>query len=168
MTPSVVCAKPELASAQWCDHSKSTAERVNALVHRDSNSPLTGAHQFAFVAQVSNLTNAEKSVLFVNGAGAVPRLDIPKYGWWSEALHGVARDGLGTSFPQIIGVASSFNKSLFNDLGVLTGTEARGKNNGKQSWPGDGGMYHGLTMWAPNVNIFRDPRWGRGQEHSIA
>ena len=143
MTPSVVCAKSG-ASAAWCDHTKPTAERVGALI--------------------AELTNAEKSVLFVNGAGAVPRLDIPKYGWWSEALHGTARDGLATSFPQIIGVASSYNHSLFQALGEVTGTEARGKNNGKASWPGDGGMYHGLTMWAPNVNIFRDPRWGRGQE----
>ena len=102
----------------------------------------------------------QKAALLVNAAGAVPRLGLPAYNWWSEALHGVARDtGVATSFPQIIGVASSYNTSLFHLLGTLTGTEARGKNNNM-----DGKLYHGLTMWAPNVNIFRDPRWGRGQE----
>lgn len=79
---------------------------------------------------------------------------------WSEALHGVARDGLATSFPQIIGVASSLNTSLWSKLGAMTGIEARGKNNDRTAT----GQYQGLTLWAPNVNIFRDPRWGRGQE----
>ena len=124
----------------WCDYTKNTDDRVAALV--------------------TALRPEEKAVLLVNAAGAVPRLGLPAYNWWSEALHGVARDtGVATSFPQIIGVASSYNTSLFHLLGTLTGTEARGKNNQL-----DGKLYHGLTMWAPNVNIFRDPRWGRGQE----
>jgi beta-glucosidase len=96
-------------------------------------------------------------------ASDVPRLDIPSYDWWSEGLHGVARDGLSTSFPQIIGVSSSFNNSLFKMLGELTGTEARGLNNHYLHERGSS-RYQGLTLWAPNVNIFRDPRWGRGQE----
>ena len=103
---------------------------------------------------------------FVNGASAIPRIDFPKYNWWSEALHGLARDGVATSFPQICGVASSLNKTLFNMIGDVTGTEARGRNNYafETSAPGQGATYHGLTMWAPNINIFRDPRWGRGEE----
>ena len=72
----------------------------------------------------------------------------------------MARDGVATSFPQICGVASSLNKTLFQMVGEVTSTEARGKNNDRSR----GGQYQGLTMWAPNVNIFRDPRWGRGQE----
>ena len=124
----------------WCDHTQPIDTRVNALI--------------------AALQPKEKAVLLVNAAGAVPRLSLPAYNWWSEALHGVARDtGIATSFPQIIGVASSYNTSLFKSLGTLTGTEARGKNNHL-----DGQIYHGLTMWAPNINIFRDPRWGRGQE----
>jgi beta-glucosidase-like glycosyl hydrolase len=110
-------------------------------------------------ALVANLTNDEKSVLFVNGAGAVPRIGWPAYQWWSEALHGVARDGIATSFPQICGVAASYNRSLWHMIGDVTSTEGRGKN---QEYTGK--MYHGLTFWAPNVNIFRDPRWGRGEE----
>lgn len=110
-------------------------------------------------ALVANLTKEEKSVLFVNGAGAVPRINWPAYQWWSEALHGVARDGLATSFPQICGVAASYNKTLWHAIGDVTSTEGRGKNNEYT-----GKMYHGLTFWAPNINIFRDPRWGRGEE----
>ena len=135
----VMCASEPGASASWCDSSLDMDERVAALV--------------------ANLSKEEKSGLFLNAALGVDRLNIPNYNWWSEALHGVARDGISTSFPQIIGVSSSFNTSLFHALGTLTGVEARGKNN-----PLDGQLYHGLTMWAPNVNIFRDPRWGRGQE----
>eukprot|EP00912_Choanoflagellata_sp_UC4_P002009 UC4_evm6s1289 len=123
----------------WCDHTKDFETRVNALI--------------------ANLTNEEKSVLFVNGAGAIDRIGWPAYQWWSEALHGVARDGLATSFPQICGVAASMNKSLWHSIGDVTSTEGRGKN---QQYTGQ--MYHGLTFWAPNINIFRDPRWGRGEE----
>jgi len=126
-------------SYDWCDHTKSMEDRVDALV--------------------ANLTLDEKSVLFVNSAGAVPRIGWPAYQWWSEALHGVARDGVATSFPQICGVAASYNKSLWHMIGDVTSTEGRGKN---QEYTGK--MYDGLTFWAPNVNIFRDPRWGRGEE----
>jgi len=108
---------------------------------------------------VANLKTAEKASLLTNGASGVPRINWPAYNWWSESLHGVARNGVATSFPQICGVASSYNKTLFHAIGDVTGTEGRGINNNVQ-----GGMYHGLTFWAPNVNIFRDPRWGRGEE----
>jgi len=140
--PATPCKTAPSNTSVWCDPSAAVETRINALVKA--------------------LTDDEKSGLFVNGAQGVSRLGIPPYNWWSEALHGVARDGVATSFPQIIGVSSSFNNSLFNALGVLTGTEARGKNNGKGF--GNGHIYQGLTMWAPNINIFRDPRWGRGHE----
>lgn len=101
---------------------------------------------------MANLSKAEKSVLFTNGASGVDRINWPKYNWWSEALHGVARDGVGTSFPQIGLVAASMNRTLWHEIGDVTSTEGRGKNNDLK-----GGMYQGLTFWAPNVNIFRDP-----------
>jgi hypothetical protein len=133
------CASEPALSSVWCDHTCDTDTRVAALI--------------------AALRPSEKAGLLVNGASAVPRLGLPAYNWWSEALHGVARDGVATSFPQIIGVSSSYNTSLFKMLGELSGTEARGKNNALS-----GATNQGLTMWAPNVNIFRDPRWGRGQE----
>lgn len=108
---------------------------------------------------VANLNDTEKSGILVNGAAGIPRINWPAYQWWSEALHGVARDGVATSFPQICGVGASYNRTLFHAIGDVTSTEGRGKNNDVQ-----GNMYKGLTFWAPNVNIFRDPRWGRGQE----
>ena len=95
---------------------------------------------------VANLTKAEKSVLFTNGASGVERIHWPKYNWWSEALHGVARDGVGTSFPQIGLIAASYNRTLWHAVGDVTSTEGRGKNNKLE-----GGMYQGLTFWAPNV-----------------
>jgi beta-glucosidase len=78
---------------------------------------------------VANLTSDEKTSLLTNGASAVPRINWPAYNWWSEALHGVARDGVATSFPQICGVAASYNKTLWHALGDVTSTEGRGKNN---------------------------------------
>ncbi|HIV12358.1 MAG TPA: glycoside hydrolase family 3 protein, partial [Candidatus Pullilachnospira stercoravium] len=90
-------------------------------------------------------------------------LGIPAYNWWNEALHGVARAGVATVFPQAIGMAASFDRSLLRQAGEIVATEGRSKYN-EQSRQGDRGLYKGLTFWAPNVNIFRDPRWGRGQE----
>jgi len=132
-TPAQPCDHADTAGALWCDPSKPLDQRINALI--------------------SNLTLAEKAVLFTNGAGGINRIHWPGYNWWSEALHGVARAGLATSWPQVIGIGSTFNKTLFHALAELTGIEARGKSNG-----------NGKTYWAPNINIFRDPRWGRGQE----
>jgi beta-glucosidase len=85
-------------------------------------------------------------VLFTNGASGGERIHWPKYNWWSEALHGVARDGVGTSFPQIGLIAASYNRTLWHAVGDVTSTEGRGKNNKLE-----GGMYQGLTFWAPNV-----------------
>ncbi|XP_039068691.1 beta-xylosidase/alpha-L-arabinofuranosidase 2-like [Hibiscus syriacus] len=136
---------PQVASFGFCDASLGTDARVADLVGR--------------------LTLQEKIIFLVNGAGSVSRLGIPKYEWWSEALHGVSNVGPGTkftglvpgatSFPQVITTAASFNTSLFVAIGRVVSTEARAMYNVGLA---------GLTYWSPNINIFRDPRWGRGQE----
>ncbi len=96
-------------------------------------------------------------------APAIDRLNIPAYNWWSEGLHGVARAGTATMFPQTIGMAAMFDEEAVKKAGDITATEARAKYN-EYSAHGDHDIYKGLTLWSPNVNIFRDPRWGRGQE----
>jgi len=112
---------------------------------------------------VSRMTLEEKVSQMQNAAAAIPRLGIPEYEWWNEALHGVARAGIATVFPQAIGLAATFDENLVWRVADVTSTEARAKHNeAKQN--GDRGRYKGLTFWSPNINIFRDPRWGRGQE----
>ena len=96
-------------------------------------------------------------------APAIPRLQVPQYNWWNEALHGVARAGTATSFPQAIGIAACFDPDLTRELGDIAATEGRAKYNAAVA-DGDRDIYKGLTFWSPNVNIFRDPRWGRGHE----
>ena len=96
-------------------------------------------------------------------APAIERLGIPEYNWWNEALHGLARGGTATSFPQAIGMAAMFDDALLERIAGAIATEARAKYNALSA-EGDRDIYHGLTMWSPNVNIFRDPRWGRGHE----
>lgn len=112
---------------------------------------------------VSRMTLDEKINQLKNDAPAISQLDIPKYNWWNECLHGVARAGYATVFPQSITVAASFDKDLMHAIGNITSTEARGKYN-KFIRQGQRGIYQGLTFWSPNINIFRDPRWGRGHE----
>lgn len=96
-------------------------------------------------------------------APAIPHLGVKEYNWWNEALHGVARCGLATVFPQAIGFAATFDEKALKCAGEIISTEGRAKYNAFQA-QGDRGIYKGLTYWSPNVNIFRDPRWGRGQE----
>lgn len=127
----------------YFDTHKSFEERVEILVN-----------QMTLEEKVSQLTNDSKEI---------PRLKVPKYNWWNESLHGVARAGYATVFPQSISVAASFNKGLMNEIGTAISDEARAKHHefireGKRE------IYTGLTMWSPNINIFRDPRWGRGHE----
>ncbi|KAI4318697.1 hypothetical protein MLD38_032372 [Melastoma candidum] len=136
---------PRLKQLGFCDKSKGVSARAADLVKR--------------------LTLDEKVTFLVNAAGNVTRLGIPHYEWWSEALHGVSYVGPGTqfsslipgatSFPQVILTAASFNTTLFQTIGKVVSTEARAMHNVGLA---------GLTFWSPNVNIFRDPRWGRGQE----
>ena len=114
-------------------------------------------------ALVGRMTPEEKASQLRFDAPAIPRLGIPAYNWWNEALHGLARGGTATSFPQAIGMAAMFDDELLSQIASAIGDEARAKYNAL-SREGDRDIYHGLTMWSPNVNIFRDPRWGRGQE----
>ncbi len=112
---------------------------------------------------VSRMTLEEKASQLRYDAPAIERLGIPAYNWWNEALHGVARAGQATVFPQAIGLGASFDPDLVRDIADVIATEARAKYNAASA-RGDRGIYKGLTFWAPNVNIFRDPRWGRGHE----
>jgi len=125
------------------DSSLSPEERAEDLVHR--------------------LTLEEKVSLMQHESPAIPRLGIKKYVWWNEALHGVGRAGLATVFPQSIGMAASFDDDLLYQVFSAVSDEARAKHNEFKK-QGDLQIYQGLTFWTPNINIFRDPRWGRGQE----
>lgn len=112
---------------------------------------------------VGRLTAEEKLGQLLHDAPAIERLGLPAYNWWNEALHGVARAGVATVFPQAIGLAAAFDPLLLKRAAGVIADEARAKHH-EFVRQGDRGSYKGLTMWAPNVNIFRDPRWGRGQE----
>jgi len=112
---------------------------------------------------VSRLTLREKVLQMQNAAPAIPRLGIPAYDWWNEALHGVARAGRATVFPQAIGLAATWDTPLMRRIADTISTEARAKYNEAQR-NANNKRYYGLTFWSPNINIFRDPRWGRGQE----
>ena len=112
---------------------------------------------------VAQMTLEEKASQLKYDAPAIPRLGIPAYNWWNEVLHGVARAGTATVFPQAIGLAAMFDEDFQEKIGDIISDEARAKYNG-QSRHGDRDIYKGLTVWSPNINIFRDPRWGRGHE----
>src|SRR6266508_2619653 len=112
---------------------------------------------------VSRMTLEEKVSQMMNAAPAIERLGIPAYEWWNEALHGVARAGYATVFPQAIGLAATWDTDLMNQVADVISTEARAKHH-EFVRHNEHGRYKGLTFWSPNINIFRDPRWGRGQE----
>ncbi|HEX9105842.1 MAG TPA: glycoside hydrolase family 3 C-terminal domain-containing protein [Longimicrobiales bacterium] len=113
---------------------------------------------------ISRMTLAEKLTQLVNDAAAIPRLKVPAYNWWNEAAHGVANAGYATNFPQVIALGATWDAPLVHRIGEVTSTEGRAKyheavrSGQRQTW------FFGLTFWAPNINIFRDPRWGRGME----
>ena len=109
------------------------------------------------------MTTEEQASQLRYDAPAVERLGIPAYNWWNEGLHGLARSGIATMFPQAIGLAAMFDPALTEKAGHITAVEARAKYN-MYAKHGDRDIYKGLTLWAPNINIFRDPRWGRGHE----
>ena len=112
---------------------------------------------------IASMTLEEKAAQLGNDAPAIPRLQVPRYNWWNEGLHGVARAGVATVFPQAIGMAATFDVPLLQQVGNVISTEFRAKYY--QAVDPDGSsQYYGLTVWSPNINIFRDPRWGRGQE----
>jgi len=112
---------------------------------------------------VDKMTLEEQASQLTYNSAAIKRLDIPAYNWWNEALHGVARAGTATSFPQAIGMAAMFDDELLEKIADVIATEGRAKYN-ECSKHGDRDIYKGLTFWSPNINIFRDPRWGRGHE----
>jgi beta-glucosidase len=128
-------------------------------VYMDPDQPLeTRVHDV-----LARLTLEEKVGQMLYEADAVPRLGIPEYNWWNEALHGVARTGRATVFPQAIGLAATWDSSLMFRVATAISDEARAKHH-EYVRQGRRGIYEGLTFWSPNINIFRDPRWGRGME----
>jgi beta-glucosidase len=112
---------------------------------------------------IARLTPEEKVYQMMNNTPAIQRLHIPEYNWWNEALHGVARSGIATIFPQPIGMAATFDDSLLHEVAAAISDEARAMYNAaiKKDYHA---QFGGLSFWTPNINIFRDPRWGRGQE----
>jgi beta-glucosidase len=143
-----VCSGPFLAAADhtppYLDPAQPQAARIQDLISR--------------------MTLEEKAAMMSNITPGIPRLGIPKYDWWSEALHGVANAGIATVFPQAIGLAAMWNEELHQEMAGIIGIEGRAKFNGYIGTPLEGAIFRGLTFWSPNINIFRDPRWGRGQE----
>jgi beta-glucosidase len=130
------------------------------MPYRDPNLPI----EQRVTDLIARMTLEEKTSMMSNSTPGVPRLGIPKYDWWSEALHGVANAGYATVFPQAIGLAAMWDASLHRDIAHAIGIEGRAKFNGYAGTPLEGTWFRGLTFWSPNINIFRDPRWGRGQE----
>ncbi|MGA2557383.1 MAG: glycoside hydrolase family 3 N-terminal domain-containing protein, partial [Verrucomicrobiota bacterium] len=114
---------------------------------------------------VGRMTLEEKARQVCNVAPAITRLGLPEYDYWNEALHGIGRNGIATVFPQAIGMAASFDPALLHTVADAIATEGRAKNREyREAHNGDSTNYSGLSFWSPNLNIFRDPRWGRGQE----
>ena len=134
--------KPDAPKPVWLDTTQSPEQRAAALVQA--------------------MTLEEKATQLVNQARAIPRLDVPAYDWWSESLHGVATNGT-TEFPEPIGLAATFDPPAIHQMAIVIGTEGRIKHV-QAVRAGHSNIFEGLDFWAPNINIFRDPRWGRGQE----
>jgi beta-glucosidase len=112
---------------------------------------------------ISRMTPEEKASQLRHDSPAIPRLGIPEYNWWNEGLHGVARAGKATVFPQAIGLAATFDPALIERIFSAVSDEARAKHHAAAKLE-NRSQYRGLSYWTPNINIFRDPRWGRGQE----
>src|SRR4051812_10644681 len=136
-------SKKEINNFPFLNTSLSIEERVNDLVGR--------------------MTLEEKIGQMMNQSPAIDRLGVPQYNWWSEALHGVARAGLATVFPQAIGLGATFDENMMFTVSNTISDEARAKHH-EFVRKNKRFLYQGLTFWSPNINIFRDPRWGRGQE----
>jgi beta-glucosidase len=137
----------------------SAAQTTSNAVYLDPSQPIN----VRVDDLISRMTLEEKATQLVNQARAIPRLQVPAYDWWSEALHGVANAGTATVFPEPIGLAATFDPPLIHEMAVVIGTEARAKHN-QAVRAGRRDIMEGLDFWSPNINIFRDPRWGRGQE----
>ncbi|HOU13897.1 MAG TPA: glycoside hydrolase family 3 C-terminal domain-containing protein [Anaerolineae bacterium] len=113
---------------------------------------------------ISRMTLPEKVSQMLHGAPAIERLGVPAYNWWNECLHGIGRAGIATVFPQAIGMAATWDTALLRQVATAISDEARAKHHAALGADGSAEQYYGLTFWTPNINIFRDPRWGRGQE----
>ena len=140
----IVCAQQSSQQPNYKDPSLPLEQRVHDLV--------------------SSMTLEEKVSQVGHTADAIPRLAVPEYNWWNEGLHGVARAGYATVFPQAIGMAATFDEPLVHEIAGVISTEFRAKYYATLHPDGSSDWYRGLTVWSPNINIFRDPRWGRGQE----
>ena len=137
-------AQPSASAAPFKDFSLPVERRIDDLISR--------------------MTLEEKASQLGHTSAAIPRLGVPAYNWWNEGLHGVARAGYATVFPQAIGMAATFDDSLMHEVADVISTEFRAKYYATLHPDGSAEWYRGLTAWSPNINIFRDPRWGRGQE----
>lgn len=147
-----------MATSVWSLRAQAPATTQGAL-YQDSSAPLDARVQDL----LHRMTTEEKIGQLVNHAPAIPRLGIPEYDWWNEALHGVARSGVATVFPQTIGLAATWDTPLIHRMADVISTEARAKHN-QAMRDNDHRRHTGLTYWSPNINIDRDPRWGRGME----
>ncbi len=152
-------------ASELADAFSAAATRIPEIseppIWRDPAQPLA-AREHDLIRRMSL---AEKVAQLQNGAPAIPRLGLPAYNYWNEALHGIANNGIATVFPEPVGMASTWNPELLHQEGHVIGVEGRAKFNDYASkHNGDSKWWTGLTFWTPNINIFRDPRWGRGQE----
>ena len=154
-----VAASLILAACVSIDNAAKAQQGAPATVSQDA----TRSPQERAAELVGRMTLEEKALQTLNTAPAIPRLGVPAYDYWNEGLHGVARSGYSTLFPQAIGMAATWDAPLLGQIGTVVSTEARAKYNDAVQ-RGVHGIYFGLTIWSPNINIFRDPRWGRGQE----
>ncbi|WP_206366457.1 glycoside hydrolase family 3 protein [Sphingomonas gei] len=158
MTHKLTIALVVLASSAWAPLATAQTAAPGKLVD-PSATPEQRARDV-----IARMTLDEKAHQLGHTAPAIPRLGIPQYNWWNEGLHGVARAGIATVFPQAIGMAASWDAPLLHQVGDTIATEFRAKHLERRHPDGGSDFYRGLTVWSPNINIFRDPRWGRGQE----
>ena len=136
-----------------------TAQNTGKALYLDPSQPIN----VRVDDLIKRMTLEQKASQLVNQARAIPDLQVPAYDWWSEALHGVANAGTATVFPEPVGLAATFDDPLIHEMAIVIGTEARAKHN-QAIRAGRRDIMEGLDFWSPNINIFRDPRWGRGQE----
>ncbi|MEP7246871.1 MAG: glycoside hydrolase family 3 C-terminal domain-containing protein [Gammaproteobacteria bacterium] len=161
-SPRARVARPALVTLAFCLASSNFAAPVSHAadaIYRDTSR----SFEDRAASLVASMTLDEKIAQLQNESPAIPRLGVPAYEWWNEALHGVARAGAATVFPQAIGLSATFDTRLMHDVATAISDEARAKHHEFER-RGQRLRYQGLTFWSPNINIFRDPRWGRGQE----
>jgi beta-glucosidase len=156
---SPACAPPREAPPAASSTPSAAASPPEAALYADERE----SFEKRAVDLVSRLTLEEKIGQLMHDAPAVERLGVPAYNWCNEALHGVARAGLATVFPQAIGLAATWDEALMREVATAISDEARAKHHAAVA-RGSRQVYQGLTLWSPNINLFRDPRWGRGQE----